>query len=373
MLFRKPFPMWICFFHRCAGFYLLSLTVVTLAASGCGEQTTTASGKATHQDKPRPGSHVGFQSRAAEDDAKVVRLIWFPRFSPDGTLVLSAHGSWVKKEGGEARLLAAKDGAEQHVFAHPRGVRTVAWSPKGTLFVTGGYGFGIRGFDIKGEKELFQLAGERQVENLRITSDDKLLAASFGQGDIRLYDLKSRKEVHDFNTVHEGGIWGMVLAPDDNLLATGGKDCHVYVFDLGMRKRVRDLKHPGEVNGLAFTPDSRYLATGCIDSGIRIFDVKTGEPVALLKGHERGTVTDLQFTSDGKLLVSAGVDGTVRLWDMSDLKNPSEKQVLKAHNGAAFGIAISPDDRRLVSAGWDEQIKMWDLQTGELAWTWKRK
>src|SRR5438067_2447408 len=61
----------------------------------------------------------------AAADAKVVRKIWFPRFSPDGTLVLAAHGGWDKKEGGEARLFAAKDGAVKHVFPHPRGVRTV--------------------------------------------------------------------------------------------------------------------------------------------------------------------------------------------------------------------------------------------------------
>ena len=56
-----------------------------------------------------------------------------------------------------------------------------------------------------------------------------------------------------------------------------------------------------------------------------------------------------------------------------DLKNPSEKKVLKAHTGVAFGVAISPDDRLLVSVGWDEQVKMWDMKTGETAWTWKRE
>src|SRR5205814_1196200 len=192
---------------------------------------------------------------------------------------------------------AAKDGAVQHVFPHPRGVRTVAWSPKGTFFVTGAYGDGIRGFDLKDRKELFHLAAGKSIENLRITSDDKLLAVSFGGGDIRLYDLASRKEVHHFDTVHDGGIWGMALSPNDALLVTGGKDTYANVLDLQTRKRLHALKHPGDVNGLAFTPDARHLVTGCSDSRIRIFDVRTGERVAMVKGHDRGTVTDLQFTS----------------------------------------------------------------------------
>jgi WD40 repeat protein len=311
--------------------------------------------------------------KATPGEPKVVKRIWFPRFSPDGMTVLAAHGGWDRKEGGEVRLFAAKDGAVQHVFPLPRGVRTVAWSPTGKYFVAGGYGFGIRGFDVKEKKELFHLLGTWQVENLRITSDDKTLAASFGTGDVRLYDLAERKEVHHFDSVHDGGIWGMALSPNDKLLATAGKDTHVFVFDLATRKRIHDLKHPGEVNGLAFTPNAQYLATGCGDSRIRIYDAKSGERVALIKGHERGTVNDLQFTSDGKLLASSGADGTIRIWDVSDMKNPSEKKVLKAHTNLAFGVAISPDDRWLVSVGWDEQVKMWDLKTGEPAWSWKRE
>jgi WD40 repeat protein len=309
---------------------------------------------------------------AVGDDAKVVRLAWFPRFSPDGSLVLSAHGSWEVAEGGEARLFAANDGTVRHVFRHPRGVRTVAWSPRGEMFVTGAYGNGIRGFDAKSYKELFHLAKAWNVENLRISSDDKLLAASFGSGDIRLYDITGRQEVHLFRAAHKGGIWGMALAPNDALLASGGKDSFANLFDLAARKKVRSIKHPGEVNGVVFTPDSRHLVTGCADARIRVFDATTGEQVGTLQGHKRGTVTDLQFTSDGKLLASAGADGTVRIWDTSDLKNATLMKTLEAHDGLVFGVAISPDDRRLVSAGWDDRIKMWDLRTGELLWTWKR-
>jgi WD40 repeat protein len=319
-----------------------------------------------------PAAPTSAGDKGARDDTKLVRRVWFPRFSPDGTLLLSAHGGWDNKEGGEVRLFAAKDGALQHVFPHPRGVRTVAWSPKGTFFVSGGYGQGVRGFDLKGRKELFRLGGDRNVDNVRITSDEKVLAASFGNGDIVLYDLPGRKEVHRFAAAHDGGIWGMALAPDDTLLASGGKDAHANVFNLKTRKKVHGWNHPGEVNGVVFTPDSRHLVTGCTDSRIRVFDVTTGERVALVEAHDGGTVTDLQFTSDGKLLASSGVDGTVRLWDVSDLKNPSEKKVLRGHSSLVFGIAISPDDRWLVSAGWDEQVQLWDLKTGEVVWKWRR-
>jgi WD40 repeat protein len=330
---------------------LLSAALIALASGSPG------------QDKP---------PAAPAAQAKLVKYVWFPRFSPDGSMVLAANGSWAGNEGGEARLFSAKDGKVLHVFPHPRGVRTVAWSPKGTLFVTGGYGFGIRGFDAKDRKEVFKLAGNRQVENLRITSDDKHLIASFGNGDVTVYSLPTQKEVQRFDAVHKGGVWGMALAPNDKLLSTGGKDNMLNVFDLAAKKKLYAVKHPGEINGQAFSPDSRLLATGCTDSRIRIFDVKTGEPVAMFKAHDGGSVTDLQFTSDGKLLASSGNDGTVRVWDVSDAKSPTQKKLLKVADNLVFGVAISPDDRRLVSASWDDQVKMWDLKTDEVVWTWKR-
>jgi WD40 repeat protein len=150
----------------------------------------------------------------ADDNPKAVHLCWFPRFSPDGSQVLCAHGKvWDQKEGGEARLFSAKNGEVQHVFQHPRGVRSVAWSPKGTMFVTGAYATGIRGFDANSHKQLFHIEKTSNVENLRISSDDKLLVASFTIGDIRLYDLATQKETHLFYAEHDGGIWGMTLSP----------------------------------------------------------------------------------------------------------------------------------------------------------------
>lgn len=306
-----------------------------------------------------------------DGDDKAVRLIWFPRFSPDGKSLLTAHGSWEESEAGEARIFAVTDGEVQRVIKHPRGVRSVAWSSKGEFIVTGDYGGNVRTFNVKTGMELKKITKNSNAENIRLSSDDKTLVVSLGAGNIRIYDLPSYKERTNFLGVHNGGIWGMAMSPNDQLVATAGKDTFVNVFDLKKSKVVHKLKHPGEVNGVAFTPDNKYLATGCQDSSIRIFDVGTGEEEAMYRGHKNGPVTDMQFTSDGKIMASAGFDGTVKIWDTADIKNATLKKTLSGHTRPVFGVAISPDNLKLASAGWDNQVKMWDLKTGEELWTWK--
>jgi WD40 repeat protein len=312
-------------------------------------------------------------AQTADKEEKPVRLVWFPRFSPDGKWLLTPHGSWDQKEAGEARLFSAEDGKVKYVLRHPRGVRTVAWSTRGDFFATGAYGGGVRIFELTTGKSLHEFNIGSGVENVRMLPDDNRLLASLGSGDVRVYDVASHQELHNFKGAHQGGIWGMAVSPSGKYAATAGKDTFVRVWNLDSFELVHEIKHPSETNGLAFTPNGQYLATGCGDSLIRLFDVATATEQAQCQGHELGSVTDLQFTSDSKLLASSGMDQTARIWDLSDFKHATLKQTLRGHTGLVFGVAISPDDRYLASAGWDEQVIMRDLNTGTVRWKWARK
>ena len=76
------------------------------------------------------------------------------------------------------------------------------------------------------------------------------------------------------------------------------------------------------VMNVVFSPNGNLLATGGEDAAIRLFDThaESGAQQLVLRGHEF-VVSGLDFSHDGKRLASAAPDGVVRVWalDLDEL------------------------------------------------------
>ncbi len=164
---------------------------------------------------------------------------------------------------------------------------------------------------------------------------------------------------------HSGGIASVHYSPDGKLVASGGGDKFVRVWEAATGKEVLTLKGPSSFTCVVrFSPDGHTVAAAGYEAGagnaIYLHDVRTGKELPRLPGHASGGVRRLLFTPDGKQIVSAGFDGHVRVWDIESAK---ELRSFKAESGTVYGLAMSADGKTVATAGRDG-LRLWDLATG---------
>ncbi len=113
---------------------------------------------------------------------------------------------------------------------------------------------------------------------------------------------------------------------------------------------------------LAFSPDGKILASGGHDNRIRLWDPDTGKETRILEGH-KASVYCIAFSGDGKLLVSGSEDTELRLWDV---ETGAEQRRFQGHTAPVYRIALSPNGKLLASGCGAGMLRLWDTETGKM-------
>jgi WD40 repeat protein len=142
--------------------------------------------------------------------------------------------------------------------------------------------------------------------------------ASAGDNTIRIWDLRTGKEVVA-PLRHSSNVLCTAFSHDGRLLASGGYDRVVKIWDAGTWKSLQGLPDPnGAVQSVAFHPlDSRVLAWGGTDGTVKVGN-RTTEEIRTFHGHT-SWVESVAFSPDGEWLASGSLDGTVKLWQVPPL------------------------------------------------------
>jgi WD40 repeat protein len=221
---------------------------------------------------------------------------------------------------------------------------------------------------------------------------------------------------------HDKPVTCLAFSPDDKLVASGGQDGQVKIWDTPKcaplslspesAKKAEPLHkikaHTGGVYGLAFSPDGKHLATAGTDGAIRFWNPATGEQQFAFMGAHKGGARAVAFSPDGFSLVSGGMDKTVKIWDakaggkvtktltepapvysvavsadgqriaagggapdqpghvvLSNWDDGKEVVDFKGHSDVVYCVAFHPNEDRLVSCGKDTTIRVWDLEKKE--------
>lgn len=162
---------------------------------------------------------------------------------------------------------------------------------------------------------------------------------------------------------HNGSIYALAFSPDGALLASGGSDNRVKLWEVAGGSLVRELEgHTSDAYSVAFSPDGTLLASGSGDNSIKLWRVDTGQVVREFEGNT-SDVYSVAFSPDGTLLASGSANGMVGLWRVADGSLVGE---LLGPTDGAYCVAFSPDGALVASGGSDENVRLCRVADGSL-------
>ncbi len=156
-------------------------------------------------------------------------------------------------------------------------------------------------------------------------------------------------------SAHIGTVFSVDISPDSKLIATGGEDKTVNIWQRN-GTLLHTLKgHQARIWDVEFSPNGKYIATASRDRTAKIWN-RNGALLHTLKGHN-DAILSLAFSPDGKYVATASRDRTIKIWNLKGQLISS----IQAHEKQINDLAYSPNGKLLATVGNDRNLEFWQI------------
>lgn len=162
----------------------------------------------------------------------------------------------------------------------------------------------IRQWDLKAGKSTV-VPGPAPYGVLAINPAENVIASGNGDGTVV---LRGPQGIAPLIGHTQGYVEGLAFTPDGSKLVTGADDGTVRVWDLKTGKELQRLVTDGAgVDTVAITNDGRYVLAGSSDRTIVTWDILTGDKIATLHS-DSPVMHRFALSPDNRMILSGGGD-----------------------------------------------------------------
>ena len=242
-------------------------------------------------------------------------------------------------------------------------VSSVSWSEKGNYIAVGTFKGDVQIWDASASKLINTLPGHTARVGALAWNHDLLCSGSRDRNvllrDIRTPSTETERKL----TGHKQEVCGLKWSPDHMLLASGGNDNKLLVWNVnGGNSPIQTYNdHIAAVKAIAWSPHQHGLLAsggGTADRCIRFWNTLTGQN---LQSVDTGSqVCNLAWSKHSNELVSTHgySQNQILIW-----KYPSMSQLAKltGHTYRVLYLAVSPDGEAIVTGAGDETLRFWNV------------
>lgn len=248
-------------------------------------------------------------------------------------------------------------------------VRSVVYSQDGKfMYSANGDGEVLKwNVETREYEIIFQNDDVARVVN--VSPDERYLALGTDKNNILLFNLNDNKQEPTVIQGHIGGtVFDLVFLPDNSGFISVGQDNRILKSDY--RTSVELFKSDVRINEIAISPNAKMLAGGGNDGNVYLYDLSnlgaapeklvTTELLEEDASKKRSpAINAVRFSNNGKRLAYGNEEGKIIVWDIElDEQVPP---TLSGFRAPVTDIEFSPDDRLLLATSTNRQVRMWDM------------
>ena len=245
-------------------------------------------------------------------------------------------------------------------------ISALAVSPDGKFAAVGTSSGRVFFYNLKRGTQLgSSKGGSRRITAIAISADGKYAASGNDDGNLVLFDLGgSSVQASDMGNAGDD-VFGLEFSGNNNVLFTATREGNVVRFNPKTKARIGGATPTGlgRAQCLALSPDGNLLAIGGEDAYVAVFDANRMVLKQKLEGPGDDLIHSVGFSADGDQLIAGSIGDDVAVWNTKRLTKQPTKQ-FKGLSEWVRGAGFSSDGRRCAAFDSEKRLMVWDVKSG---------